>query len=99
MSKAPAAHLPEWTRVTDPELAWAAMVKARRGTWWALFGCYGHENGGLDLFKPVGRGDIACSQRSLATRIDGRRFVVVWWPPEPTEAPHVYHDTRVKGAQ
>ena len=94
--KDPASHLPEWVRITDPELAWQAMVAAHEGTDAGWLG-RSWEHGGLELFRVEGVWPNArthCSQTSLACRIKGRRFVVVWWPREPLEAPHVYHDTR-----
>lgn len=85
---------PSWVRITDPELIWMALVKAKAGQRITWFGgtsfARAWESGGLDLF------DRSCRavQKSLACWIKSQRFVVVWRPQEPTRPPEIYHDTR-----
>lgn len=81
----------EWVEVTDPELAWLAMVSARCGRpFIPPLGLRVFESGAVDLFDREGR----CVQGSLAGYLKGQRFVVVWNPQQPATNPVVYYDLR-----
>lgn len=93
---------PHWVRITDPELCWLAMIAAREGeVLHGFFSMIVHEHGGLDLFsfRDGDRRRSYCAQRSLAGRVNGQRFVVVWSPEELDRAPEVYQDPTWKAPQ
>ncbi len=77
----------DYVEVTDPELAWKAMVAARTpvqtiiGPMWEL--------AGVELFSMK---TLEKVQAGLAGYVDGRRYLVVWNPQRSDLIPAVFLD-------
>lgn len=84
----------EWTKITDPEMCWLAMIAAKTGVILSpMLQLRAWEIGGIELFDMK---TLKCVLTSLAGYVKGKRFVVVWNPRGTVEAPEVFHDTRHK---